>query len=154
MNGYFTYADNGILTFDKIRYFTSADLAIQVTNAGFKLLDCQYFLDESIKDAPSVNPSEKIHYNFKEKFQRQQHSWKQPLRDVLQEYTLNLPKNNASNNFVSSLNLPKPNDYFENPRFDLIEMIDKPPELILEVSCGSGTTCKAIKKQYPGWKNI
>lgn len=153
VNGYFTYSDIGVINYRKIRFFTVADLVTQTTNAGFELVDLRYLLDESFKDASSINPSENVQYNYKGDNLIINNI---PGHSLIEMYSRNIlltfQKSNVNNNYISPLNLPKPNHYFGNPRLDLLEMIDKQPELILDVGCGSGAFSQAIKSRYPNCK--
>ena len=40
-------------------------------------------------------------------------------------------------------------EYGDNPRTELIDMIQEVPEQILEIGCGSGATGMAIKEKFP-----
>ncbi|MCP4266647.1 MAG: class I SAM-dependent methyltransferase, partial [Candidatus Brocadiaceae bacterium] len=40
-------------------------------------------------------------------------------------------------------------DYGDSPRTELIDLIKKAPEQILEIGCGSGATGMAIKQKFP-----
>jgi len=155
VNGYFTYSDIGMINYGKIRFFTASDLVTQITNAGYKLVNLRYLFDESFKNGSSINLNENVNYNFKgDNFFINNI----PGHSLIDMYSKNIlftfQKNNLNKNYIPPLNLAKPNHYFGNPRLDLLEMIDKQPELILDVGCGSGAFSRALKSRYQNCKTI
>ncbi|MEW6003017.1 MAG: methyltransferase domain-containing protein [Nitrospirota bacterium] len=148
INGYFTYSDDGILPFDHIRFFTPVELSMHALHAGYEIIDVHYIPDESLGERPSVQTGRVYTLqgnNFILK--------NVPAESVTELYSnrafILLKKQSLNDSYTSPLHLPRPENYFENPRLDLIEMMDRPPEAILEIGCGVGATCRAIKERYP-----
>ena len=52
--------------------------------------------------------------------------------------------------YYSPLRLDHAEKYDDQPRMEVIGLIDKPPERVLEIGCGAGATGLAIKQKYPG----
>jgi 2-polyprenyl-3-methyl-5-hydroxy-6-metoxy-1,4-benzoquinol methylase len=153
INGYFTYSDNGIVSFDKLRFFTPAELSISASNAGYEIADVHHFMDASLGAQPRVSPGQA--YNFQGNNFVLNNIPGESLLEMYSDHSLiTLKKQISGGSFTSPLHLPKPEDYFENPRLDLIEMMDKAPETILEIGCGIGMTCVAIRNRYPACKTI
>jgi len=153
INGYFTYSDNGIVTFNSLRFFTPAELSIHAVNAGYEIVDVHHFIDTSLGNQPQVVPGQA--YNFQgSNFVIDSIPGESLLEMYSDRSLITMKKQDAGGSFISPLHLPKPEDYFENPRLDLIEMMDKAPETILEIGCGIGTTCVAIRNRYPACKTI
>ncbi len=55
-------------------------------------------------------------------------------------------------NYTSPLKVDYASKYEDNPRDDLIEFITEPPEIILEIGCGTGATGEVFKKKFPNLK--
>jgi len=153
INGYFTYSDDGIISFNSLRFFTPAELSIHAVNAGYEIVDVHHFIDTSLGNQPQVVPGQA--YNIQgSNFVIDSIPGESLLEMYSDRSLITLKKQNAGGSFISPLHLPKPEDYFENPRLDLIEMMDRAPETILEIGCGIGTTCVAIRNRYPACKTI
>ncbi|MEW6586212.1 MAG: class I SAM-dependent methyltransferase [Nitrospirota bacterium] len=153
VNGYFTYSDDGIISFDKLRFFTPAELSVQAVNAGYGIIDVHHSIDASLENRPQVLPG-RIYNSQGDNFVLNNVPGESLLEMYSDRSLVTLKKQCADSSFISPLYLQKPADYFENPRLDLIDMMDGAPEAVLEIGCGIGTTCKAIKDRYPSCHTV
>jgi 2-polyprenyl-3-methyl-5-hydroxy-6-metoxy-1,4-benzoquinol methylase len=150
VDGYFTYSDKHPVSFDNLRFFTPFELATQSNAAGFQIADCRYCLDESLKQKAPESPDPNVQYNFQGRnFTLNQIPGNSLYEMFSRNIIMTFQKHEALQDFISPLNYPKPANYFNNSRMDLIEMIDKAPGSILEIGCGNGETCRTIKQLYP-----
>jgi 2-polyprenyl-3-methyl-5-hydroxy-6-metoxy-1,4-benzoquinol methylase len=153
--GYFTYSDAGLLRYDRLRFFTSAELAEQAANAGYHITGSHLVMDEYLTSDIPPEQMRSGTFNFQgENFIANNIPGKSLLEMYARDIVMTFQKEITRKIFVSPLNLPKPPDYFENPRLDMIDMIDSRPEMILEIGCGTGPTCRAIKQRYPDCMTI
>ena len=154
VNGYFTYSCDGILSIDNIRFFTPAEFSIHAVGAGYEISGIYYFMDPSLQNSPPVNPGRVYDAYQGDNFVLSKIPAESLVEMQANHFLLTLRKQAENTKFISPLHLPKPDRYYENPRMDLIEMIDKPPQAALEIGCGIGRTLQAIKNRYPECRTI
>ena len=52
--------------------------------------------------------------------------------------------------YYSPLKLDHAEKYDDQPRTEVIALIERPPEMVLEIGCAAGATGLAIRQKYPG----